>query len=273
MIVNRNYTLPNFINEHSLVFASSYSGNTEETLHAFQLAQASGARIIGISSNGDLSEILHKENIPLIRIPGGMQPRAALGFSFIPVARMLKKLGLVERELRSEIEETIQKVSELGKRYQQEDDSNLAFKLAQPVLGSVPIFYTAPELRVIGIRWKGQMAENAQILALTNELPEMNHNEIMGWGESSQFLQKSEVFWMVDEATHSQVRKRIEVTAELLENFTQGMYRISTEGKSWMTRLFSLIYLGDWVSLYAALLQGVDPAKIKNISLLKKRLL
>lgn len=272
MLVNRNYSIPGFVDENSLVIMSSYSGNTEETLSAFAHASETGAQIFGISSNGEITRKLHNSGAPVIEIPGGMQPRAALGFSFIPMVRMFKKIGLVDREIESAIKETIQLVSDLHEHYSEDSDENLAFSLAKNIPGKVPIIYTAPELEVVGIRWKGQLAENAQMLAFTNALPEMNHNEIMGWDQQPEFLSQTELFWMRDNTTHEQVQRRIEITADLLQHYPERMHILETRGRSWMTRLFSLIILGDWVSLYAALIQGLDPTKIERISQLKERL-
>lgn len=272
MLVNRNYTIPGFVNEKSLVIMSSYSGNTEETLSAYNYASEVGAQIFGISSNGEITRRLKKSGAAVIAIPGGMQPRAALGFSFIPMASMFKKIGLINKNVEADIKETIQLLSDLQDRYSKDSEDNLAFSLAKNIPGKVPIIYTAPELEVVGIRWKGQLAENAQMLAFTNVLPEMNHNEIMGWDQQPEFLSQTELFWMRDNTTHEQVQKRIEITADLLKQYPERMHILETLGSSWMARLFSLIVLGDWVSLYAALIQGLDPTKIERISLLKERL-
>ena len=272
MFVNRNYTIPGFVDENSLVIMSSYSGNTEETLSAYNYASEAGAQIFGISSDGEITRRLKNYGAAVIAIPGGMQPRAALGFSFIPMARMFKKIGLAHRDIEPDIKETVQLVSDLKDRYSEDSEENLAFSLAKNIPGKVPIIYTAPELEVVGIRWKGQLAENAQMLAFTNALPEMNHNEIMGWDQQPEFLSQTELFWMRDNTTHEQVQKRIEITADLLKQYPERMHILETLGSSWMARLFSLIVLGDWVSLYAALMQGLDPTKIERISLLKDRL-
>ena len=272
MLVNRNYTIPGFVDEKSLVIMSSYSGNTEEMLSAYNYAVEAGAQIFGISSGGEITRRLQQSGAPVIAIPGGMQPRAALGFSFIPMARMFKKIGLVNKDIEPDIKETIQLVSDLQQQYSEDSEENLAFSLAKNIPGKVPIIYTAPELEVVGIRWKGQLAENAQMLAFTSVLPEMNHNEIMGWDQQPEFLSQTELFWMRDNTTHKQVQKRIEITADLLEHYPDRMHILETQGSSWMARLFSVIVLGDWVSLYAALIQGLDPTKIERISLLKERL-
>lgn len=272
MVVNREYTLPAFVNEHTLVVVSSFSGNTEETLSALQLATSAGAQVLGISSGGELTKRLSRQNRPLIPIPGGMQPRAALGYSFIPMARMFHRLKLTVRPVDAEIDETITLVGDLTNKYQQDDNTNTAYQLAQALIGLVPVIYTVPELAVVGVRWKGQMAENAQMLAFTNHLPEMNHNEIMGWDRQPNFLKQVALLWLTDAETHPRIQRRLEITGELLGAYPGYHAQFATEGNSRMARIFSLIHLGDWTSLYAALLQEVDPTAIDRISMLKNRL-
>ncbi len=269
MIVNRHYTLPGFVDEHSLVIVSSYSGNTEETVQAYQEALNSRAQILGISSDGKVRDLLTREGFPLILIPGGMQPRAALGYSFIPMVRMFHRLGLTDREVQSEIDETIGLITDLSRKYQEEE---IAYQCAVALIGTVPIIYTDPELAVVGTRWKTQLAENAQMLAFTNELPEMNHNEIMGWSGGQDVLGEFSVIWLTDSHTHPRVRKRMEITGGLVGQHAKQMQQFSTKGTGLMSRLFSLIALGDWVSLYAALLREINPTAIDQIELLKNRL-
>lgn len=269
MVVNRHYTLPRFADEHSLVIVSSYSGNTEETLSAFREALDCQAQVLGISSGGTVRELLTKEGLPLIQIPGGMQPRAALGYSFVPMVRMFRQLGFTERDVQSEIDETIGVITNLSRKYQEE---GTAYQCARKILGTIPIIYTDPELAVIGTRWKTQLAENAEMLAFTNELPEMNHNEIMGWNDGQDIQDKLSVIWLTDPHTHPRVQKRVEITGQLVRQYSNNMQYFSTEGTRLMSRFFSLISLGDWVSLYAALLREIDPTAIEQIALLKKRL-
>lgn len=269
LIVNRHYTLPGFVDAHSLVIVSSYSGDTEETVQAYQEALNSRAQILGISSNGKVRDLLTREGFPLIKIPGGMQPRAALGYSFIPMVRMFHRLGLTARDVQSEIDETIDLITNLSRKYQEEET---AYQCAVALIGTAPIIYTDPELAVVGTRWKTQLAENAQMLAFTNELPEMNHNEIMGWSGGQDFLKELSVIWLTDSHSHPRVQKRMEITGQLVGQYTKQMQHFSTEGTGLMSRLFSLIFLGDWVSLYAALLREINPTAIDQIELLKKRL-
>lgn len=272
LIVNRNYTLPNFIASDSLVIVSSYSGNTEETLSAYLAAQEAGAKVIGIASNGELSELMADNHLPWIKIPGGMQPRAALGYSFIPMARLLSQMDVAGTSVQEDIQETVASLRSMTQQYQSDSSENLAFEIAQSIVGKVPIIYTDPELAVAGIRWKGQLAENAQMLAFTNELPEMNHNEVVGWSQQPEFYKQTALFWLRDDQAHGQVQRRAEITGEMLAEYPSERYTVYSKGESWMTRLFSLIHLGDWVSLYAALLQGVDPTPVERITLLKSRL-
>jgi len=271
MIVNRNYTLPGFVNDRTLVVVSSYSGNTEETLSAYHLAEERGAQILGISTNGEVGEQFKSSGWPLIEIPGGKQPRAALGFSFIPMVRMFGQLGLTKYAVDDAVNETIDIVTELSRKYAGNQD-NIAYNSAKDLVSTVPIIYTPPELAVVGTRWKGQLAENAQMLAFANVIPEMNHNEIMGWEPQTDLISNKTIIWLSDGETHPRIKKRIEITAELLKESVLKTFHFNPDGQSWMTRLFSLIYLGDWISLYAALIREIDPTAIEQIELLKKRL-
>jgi len=271
MMVNRDYQLPGFVGERTLLIFSSYSGNTEETLSAFDEGRNSGAQIIGISSNGKLGSEFHRSGIPWIEIPGGYQPRAALGYSFLPMARLFTTIGLVEHSLENDIEETIEVVRDISAICEQQN-GNQPLSIARDLVGSVPMIYTAPELSVAGVRLKGQVAENAQMLGFTNALPELNHNEIVGWDRQPELLSQLVLLWMVDTEMHPKIRRRVEVTTKLLQDYPRAIHTLQPRGVSWMARLLSLIHLGDWISVYAALLQGVDPTPVQRIDLLKERL-
>lgn len=272
LVVNRNYQLPGFVNERSLLVFSSYSGNTEETLSAFQQGLETGAQIAGISSGGELAEHFEHKGFPWIQIPRGYQPRAALGYSFIPLARFFVHIGLVKHFLEDEIAETISVLQDLGEQYQSDGVGNRALEISRTLVGSLPVTYTAPELSVVGVRFKGQIAENAQMLGFSNELPEMNHNEIVGWDQQEELLRKIVLLWMVDRDSDPKIQRRLEITRDLLQEYPKEIFTLETTGGSWMARLFSLIHLSDWVSLHTALLNGVDPTPVKRIDLLKERL-
>ena len=272
MEVNRNYTLPNYVSPNTLVIVSSYSGNTEETLSSYLAAQEAGAMIIGITSGGELAELLQDKKLPWIRIPGGMQPRAALGYSFIPMAKLLNNLDFAGGSIQEDIRETISLVRDLSKKYQSDSKNNTAIRLAEDIYGTVPIIYTDPELAAVGTRWKGQLAENAKMLAFTHQLPEMNHNEVVGWETQQKFYNQTRLVWLCDENSHSAVQARRKITGKLLQEIAGHQNTAQSSGKSWLARLFSLIHLGDWVSLYVSLAGGVDPTPVDRISLLKQRL-
>ena len=272
LFVNRHYTLPGFVNDRTLLVVSSYSGNTEETLSALSAGENAGAQIIGISSGGKVTRRLTLAGYPLIQIPGGMQPRAALGYSFIPTARAFAEMNLLGRDLSQDIEESSNLIRTLSETYQDQNKDNIAYELARSLIHTVPVIYTTPELAVVGTRWKGQLAENAQMLVFTNEIPEMNHNEIMGWDTQPDFMSQISLIWLSDQAAHPAVEKRMDITRDLISEYAQQETLISTTGTSGMARLFSLIHLGDWVSLHVALLQKIDPTPVERIGLLKSKL-
>jgi len=179
----RNYNLPHFVDSSSLVFVSSYSGNTEETLSAFQDAIKRKAKLICLSTNGKVEQISSEKRIPCVHLPKGFQPRAALGYSFVPILVMLERLGFVQGE-EANIERTKEFLEENRNRYRVElgTEENEAKKLATKFHGKLPIIYASCDhFDAISYRWKGQFCENAKMLAFNNVFPEFNHNELVGW--------------------------------------------------------------------------------------------
>ncbi len=275
--VVRNYTLPDFIAHEDLVVASSYSGGTEETLSAFTQAQKRTGNILCISSGGTLSFEARAHSYPLIVIPTGLQPRCALGYSFFPVLVALNNAGYFGKDaaaaIKSGIDETIHILHEKSAMYSDYERGNPALALALRLHGNIPVIYSPAELfDTVGARWRGQMHENAKNLAFANVLPEMCHNEIESWHYPSDFTSKMFVILLRDKHEHSRVELRFDVLKKLLADKTAGIAEIDTDGESALARMFSHIYLGDWVSYYLAILNHTDPTEIPNISRLKQEL-
>lgn len=271
----RHYQLPEYVDDETLVIASSYSGNTEETLAAVDDAIARKSMIAGISTGGMLKEVATLNEIPIVKMPAGLPPRAALGFSFVPLMVFLEKIGLIKRS-QEEIKSVIKKLSKDRDNYMEDGDldSNVAKQIAKKIHGRIPIIYTGPTLTdVVGVRWKGQICENAKNLAFVNQYPEYNHNELVGWSElMTQHADKLIVLTLRDEDDHPQVSKRMEVVKPLLEEIGVEVIEIHSTGDSSMQRMFSLIQLGDFVSYYLAILNEVDPTPVEVIDMLKAAL-
>ena len=272
--VNREYSIPAYVDEHTLFIASSYSGNTEETLTATQKAFEKGAQVIGVSSGGQLGEVLQEKASGWIRIPEGLPPRQALGYLFFPLWLQFQKWGFIPDKT-GESEETYAILLELRKRFnpQASHGRNLPNHIAQTLYHTIPVIYTAvPFLYPVVTRWRNQMNENAKIMAFSNVFPELNHNEIMGWEGPPEVNRLFRVILLRDKGESPRNKQRVEITKSIFKSRRVQVLEIFAEGQSRLARLFSLIYIGDWVSYYLAMIHEKDPIEIGSINLLKKKL-
>ena len=274
IFICRNYTLPNFVDLSSLVFVSSYSGNTEETLSAFEDARRRGAELICMSSNGEVGDISSRDEIPCVSLPKGYQPRAALGYSFVPVLAMLERLGFVKGE-----EKNISKAGEFlaGNRDRYaldiDADRNEAKKLAVKLHRKLPIVYASCDrFDAVSTRWKGQFCENAKMLAFNNVFPEFNHNELVGWKVLSDYRDDLIVVILRDREDHPRIQRRMEIVKQIIQDQKVEVVEAESSGENLLSRMFSLIQLGDFVSFYLAVLNTEDPSPVKVIDYLKNEL-
>ncbi|MEK9136493.1 MAG: bifunctional phosphoglucose/phosphomannose isomerase, partial [Bacteroidota bacterium] len=238
-LVNRHYTLPRFVGKNSLVIVSSYSGNTEETTAAFKEAVKRGAKILCISSDGEVEKLARKKRKPMIKIPGGLPPRAALGYSFFPLLITLGKLGLIRNKSR-EINEALALLKQKADEYGNPDPSNnKAFQLAEQLRGRIGIIYSSTErFDAVATRWRGQMAENGKSLMFGHVLPEMNHNELVGWKTLADQMREMQVMFLRDEHDHSRVKVRMDITKGIIAEHTQHITEVWSEGTSLLARIF-----------------------------------
>jgi glucose/mannose-6-phosphate isomerase len=271
--VNRYYTLPEFVGPQTLVIVSSYSGNTEETISAYKDAIKRKAKILCISTGGEVAKMALKLKHAWLKTPPGLSPRAAIGYSFFPLLVVLNRIGFIKSKDK-EIKETIQLLKKKSAIYSNpESPENAPLKLAEQLKGKLPIVYSPAEhLDTINIRWRGQIAENAKQLSSGNFLPEMNHNELVGWKVLKDLMKQTHVIFLKDVATHKRVAIRSDITKQVISQYAGGVTEISSEGKSLLARLFSLIYFGDWMTLYLAVLNNEDPEPIAVIDFLKNEL-
>ncbi len=270
VIVNRNYFLPSFADEKTLVIASSYSGNTEETLASFNEAIEKGCRIICISTGGKLEKVANEHSAPFIRLQKGFQPRYALGLSFFTLLKVFENLELITSQ--KEIVETIlTSWKQRAVEYSSED--NKAISIAQSLLGFIPIIYSASDYtNSVGYRFKSQINENSKLHAFHHEFPEMNHNEIIGWESHQQKKLHTKVIYILDETYHSQIKKRFQIVSEFIQKSDTEIISLQSEEKNFKVRIMDLIFLVDWISFYLGILRGFDPSEIDYINLLKERL-
>jgi glucose/mannose-6-phosphate isomerase len=273
MMVSRHYELPEFVDENTLVICSSYSGNTEETLAAFQSALERNARIVGISTGGTLTQLMEANHLDLVRIPGGLQPRAALGFSLVPMLFILEKLELISGDFKTDLTAAIRTLETDRETYGNQSDGNPVWELAEKIYSKIPVIYGQTKTgSVIALRWKGQLSENGKMLAFHNELPEMNHNEIVGWENNPDLLKQFFIIWIRDRKDHPRVAVRQKITSEIIGEQCAGQEVVSLDGNSDLERWLRLIHFGDWLSYWCAFLHETDPTPVEKISRLKETL-
>ncbi len=274
VIVNRDYKLPAFVDEKTLVIASSYSGNTEETLTAYDYAKTKKAKIIVITTGGKLKEKATQDEVPVITIPGGLPPRAALGFSLFPILVLFKEQGIGFGK-KSDIETAVNLLKQVREKYcpQVPEKDNPAKALAGKLHGKLPLIYGTSNLTdIIAVRWKGQMNENAKHPAFYNAFPELNHNEIMGFEGDSKLLKTFEIIILRSPNESDRIKKRIDITTDILKEEVSGITEIWPEGESALEQMLYHIMFGDYVSAYLAILNNKDPKEIDFIDELKERM-
>lgn len=273
VFVNRNYFLPEFADSDTLVIISSYSGNTEESLSAYEEAKKKGCKIIIVSSGGKLSLLASSRGDYLINVPGGYQPRCALAYSFITLLFFLQKLGHIS-DRTGEISALVDEMSGRMETYSGFDEEvNPALKIAARLQGKIPVIYSSNDLLdIVNLRWRCQMNENAKMLAFGNYFPEMNHNEIVGWEVNPELLRNFGVVFLNDIDDFDKIKKRQEISRDLIKPYAGLIFEVSSECRGRLARIMDLVYMGDWVSFYLAVLNKVDPAPIEKINILKTKL-
>ncbi len=270
----RDYALPSYVSDKSLLIFTSYSGNTEETLECLKQAEGKSAHIVAIASGGQLESIARQKNYPLALIPKVEQPRFAALYILKAIVTILEKANLVaqtsaEQSLHSGGQFLRQQIQNWLPTVPTKD--NLAKQIAQELMGKSVVIYSGPKLFPAAYKWKISFNENAKHIAWCNQLPEMNHNEILGWTE--QPVQKPyAVIDLRSNLEHPRVQKRFEITQRLLSGRRPSPIIVEPKGENILEHLLYAIALGDFVSLYLALLNGLNPTPVDLIEKLKKAL-
>ena len=265
------YGLPPWVGRDALVLCSSYSGATEETLACYDDATARGARRVVATTGGALAERARRDGVPVVPLPGGFQPRAAVGYLTV-VALEAAALCGAGPSLRGEVEAAAALASNLAAEWGPDGPAHGEAKaVARRLAGTVPVIAGAGPTAAVAYRWKCQLNENSKLLAFASELPELDHNEVVGWSGSPDAERFAAVF-LEDPEAHERVRARVEVTAGLIEPSAAAVERVRPRGDSPFERVVSLVLLGDLISLYLAVLRGVDPGEIAAIDTLKREL-
>jgi glucose/mannose-6-phosphate isomerase len=262
--ISREYRIPAWVGPHTLVIASSYSGNTEETLASLEQAEAQGAEIAAITSGGKLLDIAREKGYNHIIVPGGSPPRTAAGYSIVQQLRILHGYGLIP-DFFADLEEGVKLVENFS-------DKEAAQSLAQVLANTIPVMYSAPELEAISIRWRQQFAENSKNLGWHHVVPEMNHNELVGWVYPKEAMDKVYAVFLEREEDHPRIRLRSKLTRELIREATRNVCTVAAKGENLLAQMLYLLHYGDWVSLYLAFENDADPIQIKSIDHLKTEL-
>lgn len=270
VLVNRDYSLPAFANEGSLIIASSYSGNTEETLSAFGGALRTRSRKLVITSGGRLKRLADDEGIPTFLVDYRAPPRAAFAHSFVPMVGVFQQLGLL-RDKSSDMQETLDSLHELSEDFVETRPlaSNPAKQLAAKLHGSIVVTYGADMLTEVAQRWKAQFNENSKNWAFSESFPELTHNAIVGYGHPPRERQRMFVVMLRSPASAQRNSLRYDATARLLTGAEIAHEFIDSTGDSPLAQILSSVFLGDYVSFYLALLNGVDPTPVDAIDYVK----
>ena len=272
--VVRHYSLPEYVGKKTLAILCSYSGNTEETLSAYQEAKQRSAKMVAVTTGGALAQQCDRDGVPWMRIPGGYAPRAALGYSFMPLLVFFERWGLIKDQTRAlkQTKKTL-KASIRANSFTVPEKENPAKQLARKLFNKIPVIYADQEIfQPVAVRWRGQFNENAKTFVHTAVIPEMNHNEILGWENPATALKKFHAVYLTDEGYHPQIKKRFDIMKKILSPFTGDIIEVYSQGKGRLARMFSTINLGDFTSVYLAYLYGVDPTRIPAIDSLKEEL-
>jgi glucose/mannose-6-phosphate isomerase len=259
VVVAKSYELPAFVGEGSLVFAVSFSGNTEETVEATSEAAVQGAKIVVVSGGGELTRLGEAWGAPMVPVPDDIpQPRAAVGALAVPPLIVLEEIGLFPGARRW-VEEAVRRLT--ARRDELTGDDTLVTELARRIGRTIPLVYGGGMLGAVAAqRWKTQMNENAKIPAFWNTQPELCHNEIAGWGQHGDLTRQAiTIVALRHDFEHPQVMRRFELVFRMVDEVVAGIVQVEARGDGQLAQLLDLILVGDLTSLHLALNEGIDP--------------
>lgn len=266
--VCKSYNIPQFVSPHTLFVASSYSGNTEETIAALHKALLKRAHCIVISSGGKILDIAREYNLFYIQLPAGSpSPRAMLGFNMIALLSLLYHTNLIGAAFIKETENSIEYLDRSEKAIQTEAEI-----IAKKLRGKLPVIYCDSRLQAMALRFQQQLNENSKQLAHINTFPEMNHNELVGWRFPESLMPMLQVVYLYSDHDHERVEKRMEICRDIFEKRSNSIIDIVGEGASLLEQYYYLIHLTDWISFYLAKENGVEADPIEMINYLKSEL-
>lgn len=258
--IHKNYTLPEYLNSKTLVFSISYSGNTEESIEALRFAYKKGCTIVAISSGGALEELSKKLANYYIKVPSGVQPRFATAYMFFPIIRILQNSKIIPDQTAS--------VHALIDSLRKPGFEKKGAEIAKKIEGKIPIIYSSERLHGVAYKWKINFNENAKMHAFCNFFPELNHNEILGY---TNLNGPYYVLILKDEMDHARIKKRMDITKKLIMKQCPVL-DIEITGTSDLIKVFTSVYVGDWVAYHVAIAKGIDPSPVAIIEQLKQEL-
>ncbi len=264
LVVNKDYFLPAFVGPGTLVIISSYSGNTEETLAAMKIAMERGAKIVCITSGGKVQELAKANGYDLIIIPGGMPPRACLAYSFTQLFFVLHGFGLIGDWFKTDFETSIHLLD-----HEEEHLCAEAYYLAEKLHKKIPVIYSQANYEGVCTRFRQQINENSKMLCWHHALPEMNHNELVGWTQPND---KLAVVFFRNENDYDRTKARMELTKSIVLKYTPYIFEVVSKGQSQLQKSLYLIHFGDWVSWYLSEIRNIDATEVKVIDFLKGEL-
>ena len=262
--VTKGYFIPAYVNENTLVIISSYSGNTEETLNCMELSIAKKAKLVSVTSGGKVLEISMAKGYDHIVVPGGMPPRACLGYSLTQLFFILDFFKISNNRFKTDLEAAIKLIDS--------EESNIiaeATIIAEKLIGKIPVIYATTYNEGIAIRFRQQLNENAKTLCWHQIIPEMNHNELVGWTEKNDNLS---VLIFLDRDEYSRNMARVEINKEVIRKYTSHITEVFSKGNSAIEKAIYFIHLGDWVTIILGEMRGADLMEVNVINQLKSAL-
>ena len=264
IVINKEYFVPQFVDQHTLVIISSYSGNTEETLSALILALENNAEVVCITSGGKILEIAKERGLNYIQIPSGYPPRAAFAYSSTQLFYVLMRYGIISDDFKSSLNSAMTLLEEHTENIKDE-----AKAIAEKLVGKIPVLYCAPEFEGAAVRLRQQINENAKMLCWHHIIPEMNHNELVGWREKNDNLA---VVFLRNTCDYERVQRRMEINKSIVSQYTSTILEVYSKGNDKIEKTYYHVHLGDWISIFLAKNKGIDAVEVNVIDYLKEEL-
>lgn len=264
-LIGKGYSVPAFVDKNTLAICSSYSGNTEETLHAYDKISKTGAKLVVVSSGGKLIELAKKDGVDFIQIPTGWpSPRACLGYSLVQQLFILNKLELIGESAINKVKSSADLI-----KFDSDEIKATAKGVAEKIYDKIPIIYTTDRMEAVAVRLRQQINENAKMLCWHHVIPEMNHNELVGWTSRDERLA---VLYLRNKDDLKRNQVRMDINKEIIGKYTKTIIEIYSKGNSLVEKAIYFVHLGDWISWYLSELREVDAMEIKVIDYLKSEL-